>query len=68
MSNSDNLQTQLDELEKIVQWFENDEIDVEEAIAKFEKGIERADAIKAQLETLENKISVLKTRFDQTSS
>lgn len=60
-----NLQQELEELEKIVTWFEAEDIDVEAAITKFEEGAKRADAIREQLDALENKITVLKQRFDQ---
>lgn len=62
-----NLQKQLEELEAIVAWFEQDDIDIEAAIAQFEKGSELADSIKEKLSTLENKITVLKERFDDAA-
>lgn len=60
-----NLQDQLQELEAIVAWFERDDLDIQEAIDKFEAGSKLADQIKGRLATLENKITVLKERFDQ---
>lgn len=63
--NATNLQSQLDELERIVAWFEGSDIDIEQAIEQFEKGAEKSEAIAKQLESLENKITVLKQRFDQ---
>lgn len=61
-----NIQDQLSKLEAIVAWFEHDDIDVEEAIAKFEEGNKLADAIKEKLAGLENKITIIKDRFDDT--
>ncbi|MBC7746567.1 exodeoxyribonuclease VII small subunit [Pedobacter sp.] len=62
-----NLQTQLQELEAIVAWFEQDDIEIEAAIAKFEEGSQLADSIKEKLSGLENKITVLKQRFDDVA-
>ena len=62
-----NLQEQLKDLEAIVAWFEQDDIEIEEAIAKFEEGSKLAEDIKQKLEGLENKITVLKQRFDDAA-
>ena len=61
---SSDLSKKLEELEKLVAWFESDEIDIEQAIDKFEAGSKLADEIREQLATLENKITVLTERFD----
>lgn len=61
------IQQQLEELEAIVAWFEQDDIDIETAITKFEEGNKLADAIKERLGGLENKITVLKERFDDAA-
>lgn len=58
------LADQLARLDEIVTWFEQDDFDIEEAIAKFEEGSALADEIKVKLTTLENKITVLKEKFD----
>lgn len=59
------LNKQLEELEKMVAWFEGDDIDIEQAIAKFETANKLADQIREQLSALENKITVLSERFDK---
>lgn len=59
------IQAQLAQLEEVVAWFERDDIDIQEAIARFEEGSRLAEDIKKQLAQLENKITVLKERFDQ---
>lgn len=63
--NSNDLNKKLEELEKMVAWFEGDDIDIEQAIAKFEAANKLADEIRAQLGDLENKITVLNERFDR---
>lgn len=60
------LDQQLKDLEAIVAWFESDDIDIEAAITKFKEGSVLAESIKEKLSSLENKITVLKERFDTT--
>lgn len=68
MSNSkNNLKDKLAELEKLLEWFEQDDLDIEEALAKYEKGSELASSIREQLSEIENKITVIEKKFDQAS-
>ena len=48
------------ELEKIVKWFEKEEIDLEDGIKKFEEGSEIVKDLKGYLDKMENKIKELK--------
>lgn len=48
------------ELQKIVEWFEKEEVDLEEGIAKFEEGTKIVKDLKEYLEKMENKIKELK--------
>ncbi len=59
-----NLKDKLAELEKLLEWFEQDDLDIEEALAKYEKGSELAASIREQLSEIENKITILEKRFD----
>lgn len=69
MSNSNNnLKDKLAELEKLLQWFEQEDLDIEEALQKYEKGSGLASSIREQLTVVENKIIVLEKRFDQGES
>lgn len=61
------LQDQINELESLIQWFESDDVDLEQAINKFEEGSRLAEHIKTRLNALENKITVLKERFDDNA-
>lgn len=62
---SSSIEAQLKQLESIVASFEDGEISIDAAIAQFEKGAELAEKIKERLGVLENKITVLKDRFDE---
>lgn len=62
---STDLRTQLALLDEIVAWFEQDDFDIEEAIAKFEQGAALAKEIKTKLATLDNTITILKATFEK---
>ena len=59
------LQQQLADLDAILAWFDDPDIDLDEALKKFDEGVKLAEAAKAKLTELENKITVLTQRFDQ---
>lgn len=59
------LQTQLAELDELLAWFDKPDVDLDEALAKFDQGIKLTEEIKDRLTTFENKVTVLKKRFDQ---
>lgn len=48
------------DLQKIVEWFEQEDIDLEEGIKKFEEGSELTRQLKEYLQTMDNKIKELK--------
>lgn len=52
------------ELESITAWFESPDIDLDEALAKFERGMELATGLKKQLGEVENKIEKIKKSFE----
>ena len=49
-------------LEELTEWFENSDIDVEEALKKFEEGLELVGALKKQLKEIETKVVKLKKK------
>lgn len=59
------LQQQLAELDAVLAWFDRPDIDLDEALQRFDQGVKLAESAKAKLLHLENKIIVLKQRFDQ---
>lgn len=60
-----NFSKDLQELEAIVKWFESSDVDLDKALAKFERGMELASTLKKHLETVENKVEKIKERFDE---
>jgi exodeoxyribonuclease VII small subunit len=51
------------ELEKIVEEFENETVDLEGGIVKLEKGLELAAFLKKQLSEMENKVVEIKQKY-----
>ena len=60
MSKEKSLKELMAEFEEVVAWFDGEDIDVEEAIAKFEQGSKLADEIKTKLAEAKNKIRVVR--------
>lgn len=52
------------ELEEIVAWFEGEDLDLDESLAKFERGLELASACQARLKLAENRVTEIRERFD----
>jgi len=59
------LTKQLAQLEELIAWFDQPDIDLDQALKKFDEGVKLADEIKKQLLEAENKITILKKRFDK---
>lgn len=51
------------ELEKITQELESEDVDIEESLKKFERGLELAKKCKARLAEVENKVVEIKKKF-----
>ena len=52
------------ELESITQWFERDDVDLEEVIAKFERGMALAKELRERLADAETKIARIAKSHD----
>lgn len=51
------------ELEDIIEWFEREDVDLDEGLKKFERGLQLAKACKSRLKDVENKVSDIKAKF-----
>lgn len=65
MSKEKNLEQLIRELDELLSWFEQPDFDIEAALKKFDQGMELAQTIKQRLQKAENKIEILKQRFDK---
>lgn len=62
-SDKQSVQDKMQELDKLVGWFQGDEFQLEQAKAKLEKAAGLADEIEKDLTTLTNDITELKQSF-----
>lgn len=53
------------ELEQIVAWFEREDVDLEEGLKKFERGLELAKKCKERLKEVENKVVEIRAKFSE---
>ncbi|MFY9487337.1 MAG: exodeoxyribonuclease VII small subunit [Solirubrobacterales bacterium] len=64
MTKNNTIKEKLSELDELVTWFEQDDIEIDQALAKFEEAEKLADDIGKELKTAKNKIEVIKKKFD----
>ncbi len=65
--NKPSLSEQLRTLDELIAWFDQPDFDLDVALTKFDEGVQLVEALEQRLQKLENNITVLKQRFDQTS-
>lgn len=53
----------LKELEDITNWFESDKVDLDQGLAKFERGVELVAALRKHLQGVENRVEQIKQKF-----
>lgn len=58
-----NMEQAFGELEQITEWFEKEDIDLEEGLTKFERGLEIARKLKERLAEVENRVEEIKAKF-----
>ncbi len=58
----------MQELEAIVQALESGEVNLDAALPKFERGMELATQLRKYLKTIQNKVEIIKQRFDDSAS
>ena len=58
-----NFTSAYEEVEKINEWFQNEETDLEEALQKYERGMELVQKCKDRLKSAENKFEEIKKRY-----
>ena len=60
------IQEKINELTKIVEWFDGDDFSLEEALDKFKQSEKLAVEIEKDLLTLKNEINIVKQKFDKS--
>jgi exodeoxyribonuclease VII small subunit len=54
-----------DELENIVAWFDRDDLDLEEGLAKFERGLELAKKCQDKLDQVSRRVEEISAKFGE---
>ncbi|MDA0208393.1 MAG: exodeoxyribonuclease VII small subunit [bacterium] len=62
---SPNFSAAFQELEELTEWFEREDVDLDEGIKKFERGLKLAQICKKKLAEVEHKVTELKAEFQQ---
>lgn len=58
------IKMQTDELNKIIEWFDSENFELEQAMEKYEQASKLADEIEVKLAELKNKVTVISKKFD----
>lgn len=61
---SSTIKQKLAELDELVAWFEGEDIEIEQALKKFEQAEKLATDIGKELQSAKNKIEIIKKKFD----
>lgn len=56
-------QQRLADLNAIVAWFETEDMDIDEALKQYEKGLELIKELNDYLKTAKNKVEAIKLKF-----
>lgn len=65
MSDNQSFSDQFSELEKIVEWFDSDDIELDKALKQFDKGMTLSKKLKDQLAKAENRIKEIKAQHQE---
>lgn len=58
-----NFQEAYQELEDVIAWFERDDLDLEEGLAKFERGLELAKRCQERLAKVNQRVEEINAKF-----
>jgi exodeoxyribonuclease VII small subunit len=57
-------QQMADELNNLIEWFESDNVNLDEAVDKYEKAMELLAKMEAYLKSAENQVKKIAIKFD----
>jgi exodeoxyribonuclease VII small subunit len=57
-------QQMANELAKLIDWFESDQVNLDEAVVKYEQAMELLGQMEHYLKTAENKVKKISAKFD----
>lgn len=60
---NESISKKLEKLEQLLEWFESEEITVEEALSKYEEALKLSRQLEKQLQDAKNQVEVIKKKF-----
>lgn len=63
--NKESIQARMTKLDAMIEWFESDDFELEQALEKFKDAEKLAAEIEHDVMSLKNDITVVKDRFDK---
>jgi len=60
-------QQMADELDRLIEWFESDSVNLDEAVGKYERAMELLSQMEDFLKTTENRVKKIAVKFDSES-
>jgi exodeoxyribonuclease VII small subunit len=58
-------QQMADELSSLIEWFESDQVSLDQAVAKYEQAMELLAQMENYLKTAQNQIKKISAKFDE---
>ena len=55
------------ELEAVMEWFDSDDVTLNKSMEQFERGMKLAEELATELKTAENKVELIKQKFQKVN-
>lgn len=62
---NESIETRIKQLRELTSWFESEDFELEQAMAKFDEAQKLAEQIEKDLMELKNQVTLVKEKFDQ---
>lgn len=59
------IQEKMKQLEELVEWFESDDVDIDEALKNYEKAMKLASELENEIKSAKNEFAKIKKSFDK---
>ncbi len=63
--NEQSIQQKMKLLEELVEWFESDDVDIDEALKNYEKAMKLANQLEKDIKSAKNEFTKIKKSFDK---
>lgn len=63
-NNANSINGKLDKLDEMIEWFNSDDFELEDAIEKYKQAEALANEVENDLNNIKNEVNILKQKFD----